>query len=445
MNKLLPIIISAALGSFSAFTWADNLAQIYDLAKKNDPQLLGQEAARDRAFETINSSRSALLPQINLTGGYTINSSDESVRNSRALSAGVSFSQELYNRSSWLSLNTTEKEARVADANYALAQQSLIMRVSEAYFNVLRAKDNLAFVQSEKNAVSHQLDQTKQRFDVGLSAITDVHDAKAQYDAVLADEIMAKNKLDNSYESLREITGQQPTDLSVLDKQRFSTTRPQDSMTKMLTEAEKKNLNLLAGRINKDIAKDKIALADSKNLPSLTLDGGYKYNREYDSDYAKYNAFDNHDTKDLNVGINLSVPLYTGGNISSLSKQAELSYVQASQNLEAQYRQVVKQVHAFHNNINASVGAVNAYQQSLVSAKSALKATQAGFEVGTRTIVDVLDSTRRLYNAKKNLADARYDYIINVLKLRKATGTLSEQDILDINAGLKKANDQHSE
>lgn len=443
MNKLLPIIISAALGSFSAFTWADNLAQIYDLAKKNDPQLLGQEATRDRAFEAINSSRSSLLPQINLTGGYTINSSDETARNSRALSAGVSFSQELYNRSSWLSLNTAEKQARVADANYALAQQSLIMRVSEAYFDVLRAKDNLAFVQSEKNAVSHQLEQTKQRFDVGLSAITDVHDAKAQYDAVLADEIMAKNKLDNSYESLREITGQQPTALSVLDKQRFSTTRPQDSMTKMLNEAEKKNLNLLAGRISKDIAKDKIALADSKNLPSLTLDGGYKYNREYDSDYAKYNAFDNHDTKDLNVGINVSVPLYTGGNLSSLSKQAELNYVEASQQLEAQYRKVVKQVHAFHNNINASVGAVNAYQQSLVSAKSALKATQAGFEVGTRTIVDVLDSTRRLYNAKKNLADARYDYIINVLKLRKATGTLSEQDILDINTGLKKDAKKH--
>ncbi|SJL85381.1 outer membrane channel protein TolC [Vibrio palustris] len=439
MNKLLPIIISAALGSFSAFTWADNLAQVYDLAKKNDPQLLGQEASRDRAFEAINSTKSALLPQINLTGGYTINSSDESVRNSRALSAGVTFSQELYKRSSWLSLDSAEKQARVADANYAAAQQSLMMRVAEAYFDVLRAKDNLAFVQSEKNAVSRQLDQTKQRFDVGLSAITDVHDAKAQYDAVLADEIIAKNTLDNSYESLREITGQEPTHLSILDKKRFSITRTQDSMTKMLNQAETKNLTLLAGRITKDIAKDKISLADAKNLPSLTLDGGYNYNREYDSDYAKYNTFDNHDTKDLNVGINVSVPLYTGGNITSLSKQAELQYVQASQDLEAQYRSVVKQVHAFNNNINASVGAVNAYQQALVSAKSALKATEAGFEVGTRTIVDVLDSTRRLYNAKKNLADARYDYIINVLKLRKATGTLSEQDILDINAGLQKA------
>lgn len=439
MNKLLPIIISAALGSFSAFTWADNLAQVYDLAKKNDPQLLGQEASRDRAFEAINSTKSALLPQINLTGGYTINSSDESVRNSRALSAGVTFSQELYKRSSWLSLDSAEKQARVADANYAAAQQSLMMRVAEAYFDVLRAKDNLAFVQSEKNAVSRQLDQTKQRFDVGLSAITDVHDAKAQYDAVLADEIIAKNTLDNSYESLREITGQEPTHLSILDKKRFSITRTQDSMTKMLNQAETKNLTLLAGRITKDIAKDKISLADAKNLPSLTLDGGYNYNREYDSDYANYDTFDNHDTKDLNVGINVSVPLYTGGNISSLSKQAELQYVQASQDLEAQYRSVVKQVHAFNNNINASVGAVNAYQQALVSAKSALKATEAGFEVGTRTIVDVLDSTRRLYNAKKNLADARYDYIINVLKLRKATGTLSEQDILDINAGLQKA------
>ncbi|MBF9001611.1 MULTISPECIES: outer membrane channel protein TolC [Vibrio] len=440
MKKLLPIFfISAAFGSLSASAWADNLAQIYELAKKNDPQLLGIEAVRDNAFEAVNSSRSSLLPQINLTAGYKINESDESIRNSKAYSAGINFTQELYQRSSWLSLGTAEKKARQADARYAAAQQNLIMRVSNAYFEVLRAKDNLAFVQSEKNAVGRQLDQTKQRFEVGLSAITDVHDAQAQYDAVLADEILAKNKLTNSYESLREITGEEPTHLSVLDTERFSTSRTEETVHQLLEQAEKKNLTLLASRIGKDIAKDQIALAKSKNLPSLTLDGGYNYNSEQDSDYAYYDTYAGHDTKDLSVGINLSVPLYTGGNLTSLSKQAEFSFVKASQDLEAQYRSVIKDVRAYNNNISASVGAVKAYQQALVSAKSALKATQAGFEVGTRTIVDVLDATRRLYDANKNLADARYDYILSVLQLHQATGTLSEQDVLDINAGLKKS------
>lgn len=439
MKKLLPILISAALGGLSASAWADNLAQIYELAKKNDPQLLGTEAQRDNAFEAINSSRSSLLPQINLTAGYNVNHSDEDARNSKALTAGVNFSQELYKRSSWLSLGVAEKRAREADAQYAAAQQSLILRVSTAYFEVLRAQDSLAFVRAEKASVGRQLDQTKQRFEVGLSAITDVHDAQAQYDAVLADEILAQNTLTNSYEALREITGQEATHLSILDTDRFSTSKPSETINQLVKDAEEKNLTLLASRISKDIAKDNISIAKSNNLPSLTLDGGYNYNREYDSDYAYYDTYAGHNTKDLNVGINLSIPLYTGGNLTSLSKQAEFSFVKASQDLEAQYRSVVKDVRAYNNNINASIGAIRAYQQSLVSAKSALKATEAGFEVGTRTIVDVLDSTRRLYDANKNLADARYDYILNVLQLRQATGNLTEQDVLDINAGLKKS------
>ena len=141
----------------------------------------------------------------------------------------------------------------------------------------------------------------------------------------------------------------------------------------------------------------------------------------------------------MNVGLNLNVPLYRGGATTSLTKQAEFNYVSASQDLEKTYRSVVKDVRAFNNNISASIGALRAYEQTVVSAQSALEATEAGFDVGTRTIVDVLDSTRRLYDANKNLSNARYDYILSVLQLRQAVGTLSEQDVLDVNAGLKTA------
>ncbi|EPI8559917.1 outer membrane channel protein TolC [Vibrio fluvialis] len=435
MKKLLPLLISATLGGLSTTASADDLAQIYDQAKQNDPQLLSAAAQRDAAFEAINSSRSSLLPQINLTAGYNINRSDVDLRDSDKLSAGINFSQELYDRSSWVSLDTAEKQARQADAQYANSQQSLMLRVAQAYFDVLSAQDNLEFVRAEKAAVGRQLEQTKQRFEVGLSAITDVHDAQAQYDTVLADEVLAENSLINSYESLREITGQEHTNLSILDTNRFSTSRTTESMEALIEQAQEKNLSLLSARISQDVAKDNISLASSGHLPSLTLDGGYNYGREYNDNYSSYDTY--HENNDFNIGLNLTVPLYSGGNVSSQTKQAEYTYVAASQDLEASYRSVVKNVRAYNNNINASIGSVRAYEQSVISAQSALDATEAGFDVGTRTIVDVLDATRTLYSVKKNLSDARYSYIINVLQLRQAVGTLSEQDIIDVNAGLK--------
>ncbi|EOB3674938.1 outer membrane channel protein TolC [Vibrio vulnificus] len=436
MKKLLPLLIGAALGSLSSSVWADSLAEIYDLAKQNDPQLLSVQAKRDAAFEAVTSSRSTLLPQINLTAGYNLKRGDTDLdagatidNDQNALTAGINFSQELYQRSSWITLDNAEKSARQADAAYAATQQGLILRTAQAYFEVLKAQDNLEFVRAEKAAVARQLEQTKQRFEVGLSAITDVHDAQAQYDGVLADEVLAENSLTNSYEALREITGQEHKNLNVLDTKRFSASRSNASAETLIEEAQEKNLSLLSARITKDIAKDNISLASSGHLPSLTLDGGYNY-----ADVSS--STNDGTTNNFNVGVNLVVPLYTGGNTTSQTKQAEFNYVSASQDLEATYRGVVKEVRAQNNNINASIGALRAYEQSVVSARSALEATEAGFDVGTRTIVDVLDATRRLYDANKNLSNARYNYILSVLQLRQAVGTLSEQDVLDVDAGL---------
>jgi outer membrane protein len=440
MKKLLPLFISAAIGSLSSSAFADTLAEVYDQAKQNDPQLLRSAAQRDAAFEAVTSSRSSLLPKINLTAGYNLTRGETDLDSSptrdndqNALTAGISFSQELYQRSSWITLDTAEKTARQSDSAYAAEQQALILRVATAYFEVLRAQDNLEFVRAEKAAVARQLEQTKQRFEVGLSAITDVHDAQAQYDGVLADEVLAENTLINNYEGLREITGQEHSNLSILDTDRFSASKSSESAAALVEQAEQKNLSLLASRISQDIAKDNISLQSSGHLPSLTLDGGY--------DYTDIGSSDTSDgtTNNFNVGVNLNVPLYTGGSTTSLTKQAEYNYVAASEDLEATYRSVVKDVRAFNNNITASIGALRAYEQSVVSAQSALEATEAGFDVGTRTIVDVLDSTRRLYDANKNLSDARYNYILSVLQLRQAVGTLSEQDIVDVNAGLKVA------
>lgn len=270
---------------------------------------------------------------------------------------------------------------------------------------------------------------------MGLTAITDVHDAQAQFDSVLANEILAENNVTNSYEALREITGQANKDLSELDTKRFSTSRPEQSVQQLVKTAEEQNLSLLAARIGRDGAKEQISLAETGHLPSLFFTAGYGL-----ADIQNTNSgIPDTDYGEFTAGINLEVPIYSGGGVTAQTKAAQFAYVESSEALEQTYRSTVKDVRAFYNNINASIGALRAYQQTVVSAQSALEATEAGYDVGTRTIVDVLDATRRLYDANRNLSDARYDYILSVLQLRQAVGTLNEQDVLDINAGLVKA------
>lgn len=428
MKKLLPIIISLAIGSISQSASADDLAQIYQQAKQNDPQLLKAAADKDAAFEAINSSRSTLLPQINLSAGYNTYYLDAKDSKDNGFNAGVTLSQSLYNRASWVGLDIAEKTARQSDATYAVSQQGLILRVSSAYFNVLKAQDDLKFGEAEKAAVGRQLEQMKQRFEVGLSAITDVYDAQAQYDTVLASNIVKKNTLANNYEELREITGHAYSSLDPLNTASFSASKPKQAADSLVKDAETENLTLLTSRIGQDIARDNISLADSGHLPTLSFESGY----QYDDTSSQMKP----DQGNLTAGIKIDLPVYSDGNTTSQVKQAQYKYVSASENLEAQYRLIVKNVRNYYNNINATIGSINAYKQSVVSAKSALEATEAGFDVGTRTIVDVLDSTRSLYSANSELANARYDYILAQLQLKQAVGTLNEQDVLDINSGL---------
>ncbi|NGO00183.1 outer membrane channel protein TolC [Grimontia sp. S25] len=435
MKKLLPLFIGVALGTAAPLASADDLIQVYEQAKQSDPQLLQAAATKDAAFAAVDTNRGTLLPQINLNAGYNLSrystNSQTGPFDTNILSAGVDLSQELFEQNSWITLDIAEITARQADAVYAAEQQGLILRVSQAYFNVLRAIDDLIFVRAEKAAVGRQLEQTKQRFEVGLSAITDVHDAQAQFDSVLAQEILSENQVSNSYEELREITGTRHADLYVLNTRTFSATRPQQTADELVKQAEEGNLSLLAQRISRDAAKERISLAESGHLPSLTLNAGYDY-----ADTDNKTTGNSSDNNQLTAGINFNMPLYTGGTITAGVKEAQFNYVAASEQLEGTYRSTVKDVRAFYNNINASIGALRAYEQTVISQRSALEATEAGFEVGTRTIVDVLDATRRLYDANRNLSNARYDYVLSVLQLRQAVGTLSEQDLVDINNGL---------
>ncbi|MDH5929020.1 outer membrane channel protein TolC [Vibrio lentus] len=434
-TKITPLILLAMSGAVKA----DSLSEIYGLAKQHDPELLEAAAQRDSAFEAINSTRSDLLPQIDLTAEYVYQDTDRHEADGSSGNVNLGLVQSIYDRGSWISLSISEKTAREADARYAVTQQSVIYNITEAYFDVLSAKDNLRFVQSEKEALDKQLNQTEQRFAVGSAPITDVQDAQAQYDNVVAQEIQAQNSVENALEEVRAITGQPASNLSVLDINRFSTSMPELSANDLVQKASNENLQILAGRIQKDIAKEQISLADSGHLPTISLTTGYEYTKNFDEPNNPVTGYTQDDDENLfNIGVSIDLPVYSGGRVTSEGKQAQYQYVAASQDLESTYRDVEKNIRAINNNIRSAIGSIKAYEQSLVSAKSALEATEQGFMVGTRTMVDVLESTQNVYQAKKNLSDARYQYILSRVQLKQATGSLSEQDIFDVDAGLTR-------
>ncbi|MBN3214500.1 outer membrane channel protein TolC [Pectobacterium polaris] len=439
MKKLLPLLIGLSLGGFSAMSQAENLLQVYQQAKSTNPDLRSSAATRDAAFEKINQARSPLLPQLGLGADYTYNRGyrDSKGVDSNAKSASLQLTQTLFDMSKWRALTLQEKQAGIEDVTYQTAQQNLMLNTATAYFNVLRAIDSLSYINAQKQAIYRQLDQTTQRFNVGLVAITDVQNARSQYDSVLANEVLARNTLDNALESLRQITGNFYPQLAGLNIERFSTQKP-EAVNNLLKEAENRNLNLLSARLSQDLAREQIRSAETGYMPTLDLTAstGVTDTRYSGSRTNNSNSFNDSDAGQHRVGINFTLPLYSGGATNSQVKQAQHSYVSSSELLESAHRSVIQIVRSSFNNISASISSINAYKQAEVSAQSSLDAMEAGYQVGTRTIVDVLNATTTLYNAKQQLSSARYDYLINQLNIKSAQGTLSETDLQALNASL---------
>ena len=419
---------------------ADDLLTIYQQATQNDPQVREAKANRDEAFEKINESRAPLLPQINLQADAEYRQSESDMRNTNTAGAQLGLSQALYRKSNWVNLDITEKLATQTDVVYKEAQQGLIIRATDAYFDVLDAQDTLNFVQANKKAVARQLEQTKQRFEVGLSAMTDVHEAQAQFDQVVAEEIRAKNNVANAKETLRELTKIHHETLDTLDTDSFSPQPSVLSADAWLDIALDQNLELHRQRINKDIANEQITLAQAGHHPTLDLTAGVgsNYTKYRDDVASQPGQGQDGSLSEGTVGLSFNLPIFSGGATTSQVKQAQYNYVAASEQLERSFRSVQSKIYSDFNNVGASASEIRALEQFVISAQSSLDATEAGYEVGTRTIVDVLDATKMLYNAKKNLATARYAYILSQLQLKQAAGNLTEQDLISINNGLRR-------
>lgn len=337
--------------------------------------------------------------------------------------------------SKWRALTLQEKTAGISDVTFQTSSQQLILDTATAYFNVLSAIDSLSYTQAQKQAVYRTLDQTTQRFNVGLVAITDVQNARSNYDTVLAAEVTARNTLDNALEKLRQVTGTFYPELASLNTDRFSTQRP-EAVNNLLKEAESRNLSLLSARLSQDLAREQIRSAQTGYMPTIDFNASTAVSNTKNN--GSRNSTPDADIGQNKVGLSFNMPLYSGGQTNSQVQQAQYNFVGASEQLESAHRNVVQTVRSSFNNVNASISSINAYKQAVVSAQSSLDAMEAGYQVGTRTIVDVLDATTTLYNAKQQLSSARYTYLINQLNIKFALGTLNENDLMLLNGALGK-------
>lgn len=436
MKKLLPVLIGLSLAGFSAMSQAENLLQVYQQARQSNPDLRKSAADRDAALEKINEARSPLLPQLGLAADYSYNSGyrDANGIDYNSTSASLALTQTLFDMSKWRALTLQEKTAGVQDVSYQADQQTLMLNTATAYFKVLSSIDTLSYIEAQKQAIYRQLDQTTQRFNVGLVAITDVQNARASYDSVLANEVTARNDLDNALEELRQISGMFYPQLASLNMNNFKPGKP-DQVNNLLKEGEKRNLTLLQARLSQDLAREQIRYAQSGHLPTVGLSASTGVS---DRDYSNRDQAltGNSHSGQNTIGLNLSLPIYSGGAVNSQVKQAQYAYVGASEQLESAHRSMVQTVRSSWNNVNASLSNIKAYEQSVVSYQSSLDAMEAGYSVGTRTIVDVLDATSALYNARQQLSNARYNYLINQLNIKYAVGTLNEQDLAQLNTSL---------
>lgn len=417
---------------------AENLLDIYHLAQQNDAQLKGAEAARLAVLESKPQSRALLFPTLNASAGTTANQLDT---RRPASSAGVSrfnsnayslsLTQPVYHRDTYVQLRQSDARVAQADATFSATEQDLMTRVATRYFDVLAAQDNLEFAHAEKKAIAQQLEQSQQRFDVGLVAITDVQEAQARFDSARAQEIDAERQLASGLEALREVTARQHRNLSLLSES-IPLVAPEPSDIEQWADAAlKQNLQISAAQSGADVAREEIERQRSGHYPSVDIVGSRAFS---DSGGGRFGASESlTDT----LTLQLNVPLYQGGLVTSRTREAGFKHTQALETLEQQRRSVIRQTRDAYLGVNANISRVQALKQAVVSNRTALESTEAGLEVGTRTQVDVLNAQRELFRAQRDHARARYDYILETLRLKQAAGTLSPADLEQINTWLR--------
>lgn len=461
MNALRPLSLALALvlGSGTSLAHADDLIQIYGEARASDPQLAGAEATNLATSENVDQARSALLPQIGASLSYSqshgsssgqgfailpdgsqslVNVTKASDDYSRNLSGNLN--QSILDLSKWSALKSARATAKAGDATYEAAQQDLLIRVATSYFDVLTAEDALLFAQSNEQALNRQMEQAQQRFDVGLSAITDVNDAKAQHDTSVANVISAQNTLDDNKEALRQLTNKEPGELKKLrDKLPLDKPNPEDPESWVAVAVEQ-NPALNSYAFDLEAANANIQTARSGHLPTINGQLLYSKNPRWaDNSASSLNdaRHTNSESWSTSVGLTLNVPIFAGGYTQSRVRQSIYTRDATQDQFELQKRLIERSTRNSFRAVIAGASQVEATRQAVVSAQSSLDATQAGYEVGTRTIVDVLISQQQLLSAQSSYSQARHAFVLNGLRLKQAAGIIEVSDLEAVNALLE--------
>ena len=446
---------TVGLAGLSSVAHSDTLQDIYELALKNDPQLKAAEATYRAGLESKNIAFSSLLPQLSASAFYEDSESttesvsfddtttppsfspntSESEKETDGYS--ITLQQALIDFSAYFNFRAGEKLSEKALADFATEQQALITRVTTAYFNVLRAQENLKATLAEERATKRQLEQTKQRFDVGLIAITEVHESQAAYDSTVANRLGIEGELYTATEAISQITNHNHGALWQLSPEFAAAPPIPNKRQEWVNFALKNSPAIRSAILNSDAA---YATAKSKKAGHLpTLGASYVYSDSSVDGTVKGGGFDPDAESDSKVfTLSLSVPLYSGGGVSAQRRQAYEQHQAANFNRELVQRRVIQNTKASFIAVMTDMQRLKARQQAIVSTRSALEATQAGYNVGTRNIVDVLQAQRNLYAAIRDEANARFDYIINMFKLKQEAGTLSPADISQLDSFLVK-------
>ncbi len=445
MRKLL---FGAIAFAFTAPAAAVDLMGVYELASTNDPQIRAAELRLESAQFSEAIAKARLLPTIDATATKTIGESSTEIGgqviNNDVFSdderISVNLRQSLYDDANWANLNRARSIIAQADAQYNIAFQDFLLRVAVRYFEILTALDAVQFAEAEELALKRQFEQAEQRFEVGLSAVTDFLEARAAWDAARARVIVAENTLQNAREALRELTGESFETYKPLAED-LPFLAPEPAVPdEWVTRALNSSPELEAARQGVEIAGSDVREARAGHLPTLDLTAGY--NRFIDNELLLRDDFQNIiattelENTGWSLGLQLNVPIFQGGAVRSRSRQAVFDERAAIQDLEFQQRTTVRQTEDAFRAVMAGILEVQALEQALISAESALEATNAGFEVGTRTIVDVLLAEQRFFNAQRNFSQARHQFIVDNLSLERSVGTLSSDDIEQANAKL---------
>ena len=424
---LLAALAGAVLNVQAAET-EYNLLEVYNLAQKNDAQLAAAQASMKATQEVLPQSKARLLPSVNLTANVNhTNATASGVPddNFNSNGWGANLTQPPLNMNSWYGMDKAEAQYAQAEAVFANEQQKLILRVSEAYFNVLRAEDGLATAKVQEKAVKQQLDQARERYNVGLIAETDVLEAQAAYDSARVARILGENQVSVAYEGLRTITDHSVTDIAKLEKTMAVNAPMPANSEEWVNRAVENNLALQAARKGLDASEQAVRVSKANHMPTINAVAGYNVSN------TEQNGM--RDTTGASIGLQFSLPIYSGGATSSQVRQAAFQLDQAQQSYDNNLRVTNSNTRNLFRTVNSDVERVDARCQGITSSESALKATQSGYEVGTRNITDVLDAQQKLFSATGDYLNARYDYIVNTLKLKQTAGTLSPADLTELN------------